>query len=173
MTEAVPIHPGEVLREEFLVPLGISQYRLAKDLGIPETRVSEICLGRRAITADTALRLGRYFRTSPEFWLNLQNSHDLQALATSEKAKAVARVRPYDEEPRRNVEHGPSPTVAVKTRRAARKKAAGAPKKSSQTRAKGDASAEKNARTRRTAKSSGKTGSTKQLALDTRRKGSR
>ncbi len=81
------IHPGEVLSEEFLEPLGLSQYRLAKDLGIPETRVSEICLGRRAVTADTAARLGRDFGTSAEFWLNLQNTYDLMELAASKQGR--------------------------------------------------------------------------------------
>ena len=68
------IHPGEVLREEFLIPLGISQYRLAKEIGVPEPRISAICRGKRAITADTALRLARFFGTSAGFWLGLQSS---------------------------------------------------------------------------------------------------
>jgi antitoxin HigA-1 len=72
------IHPGEVLNEEFLKPLFISAYRLSKDLGIPQTRVSEIIKGRRSITADTALRLGRYFSNSPRFWLGLQTDFDLE-----------------------------------------------------------------------------------------------
>jgi addiction module HigA family antidote len=72
------IHPGEVLNEEFLVPLGISAYKLAKDIGIPQTRVSEIVRGNRRITADTALRLAKYFRTTPKFWLGLQDDFDLE-----------------------------------------------------------------------------------------------
>lgn len=72
------IHPGEILKEEFLIPLGLSAYRLAKDLGIPQTRISDILLERRRITADTALRLSRYLGTSPNFWLNLQNAYDLK-----------------------------------------------------------------------------------------------
>lgn len=72
------IHPGEVLVEEFLLPLGISAYKLAKDTGIPQTRVSEITKGRRRITADTALRFARYFGTSPKFWLGLQDDFDLE-----------------------------------------------------------------------------------------------
>ena len=72
------IHPGEVLKEEFLVPMGISAYRLSKDINIPQTRVSEIIHGRRKITADTAVRLSRYFGTSPQFWLGLQNDYDLE-----------------------------------------------------------------------------------------------
>ena len=73
-----PIHPGEILLEEFLKPLGVSQYRLAKSIGVPARRVNEIVLGKRSISADTALRLGMYFRTSPQLWLNLQSHHDLE-----------------------------------------------------------------------------------------------
>ena len=73
-----PIHPGEVLQEEFLKPLGVSQYRLAKDISVPARRVNEIVLGKRSITADTALRLARYFGTSDRFWLNLQTRYDLE-----------------------------------------------------------------------------------------------
>lgn len=73
------IHPGEVLLEEFLNPLNISAYRLAKDISIPQTRVSEIIKERRRITADTALRLGKYFGNSPKFWLGLQNDYDIEA----------------------------------------------------------------------------------------------
>ncbi len=72
------IHPGEILQEEFLVPLGISAYRLAKDTFLPQTRISEIIKGRRRITADTALRLSRYFGNSAKFWLGLQNDFDLE-----------------------------------------------------------------------------------------------
>ncbi|WP_031525862.1 HigA family addiction module antitoxin [Dyadobacter crusticola] len=72
------IHPGEVLQEEFLIPLGISAYKLAKDTSIPQTRISEIIKGRRRITADTALRLAKYFGTSPKFWLGLQDDFDLE-----------------------------------------------------------------------------------------------
>lgn len=75
------IHPGEILLEEFLAPLGISQYQLAKDLKIPQTRVSEIVKQKRRITADTALRLSRYFGTSAKFWLGLQNDFDLEESA--------------------------------------------------------------------------------------------
>lgn len=73
-----PIHPGEVLLEDFLRPLGVSRYRLAKDTGLPQTRIGEIVRGRRAVTADTALRLGRFFGTSAEFWMNLQARYDLE-----------------------------------------------------------------------------------------------
>jgi len=72
-----PVHPGEVLLEEFLVPMGISQYRLAKDISVPARRINEIVHGARGITADTALRLARYFGTSERFWLNLQAQYDL------------------------------------------------------------------------------------------------
>ena len=73
-----PIHPGEILMEEFLEPLGISQYRLAKDISVPPRRINEIVHGLRSITADTALRLARYFGTSERFWLNLQTRYDLE-----------------------------------------------------------------------------------------------
>lgn len=80
------IHPGEILQEEFLVPLGITAYRLAKDIGIPQTRVSEILKGNRRITADTALRLSYYFGNSPKFWLGLQDDYDLEEeMATKQK----------------------------------------------------------------------------------------
>ena len=72
-----PVHPGEVLLEEFLKPLDISQYRLAKSMSVPPRRVNEIVLGKRSVSADTALRLGRYFGTSEQFWLNLQSEYDL------------------------------------------------------------------------------------------------
>jgi addiction module HigA family antidote len=71
------VHPGEVLLEEFLKPMSITQYRLAKDISVPPRRVNEIVLHKRGITADTALRLGRYFGTSEQFWLNLQSEYDL------------------------------------------------------------------------------------------------
>ena len=73
-----PIHPGEILREEFLSPLGLSQYRLAKETSVPPRRINEIVRGSRAISADTALRLARYFGTSERFWLNLQVRYDLE-----------------------------------------------------------------------------------------------
>jgi antitoxin HigA-1 len=81
-----PVHPGEVLGEDFLKPLGISQYRLAKDIHVPLRRVNEIVLTRRGISADTALRLARYFKTTPQFWLNLQSRYELdRARLTAEK----------------------------------------------------------------------------------------
>ena len=76
-----PIHPGEILREEFLKPLNITQYRLAKDINVPPRRVNEIVHGIRSVTADTALRLGRHFGISPQFWLNLQSHYELEKQA--------------------------------------------------------------------------------------------
>jgi len=83
-----PIHPGEILLEEFLEPLGISQYRLAKDISVPARRINEIVHGKRSITADTALRLSRYFGLSDRFWLNLQARYDLEL----EKDKLEGRI---------------------------------------------------------------------------------
>lgn len=76
--ELPPIHPGEILLEEFLEPLGLSQYRLAKGISVPPRRINEIVHGKRAVTADTALRLARFFGTSDRFWLNLQTRFDLE-----------------------------------------------------------------------------------------------
>ena len=90
-----PIHPGEVLDEEFLKPMGISQYRLAKDISVPARRINEIVHGNRAITADTALRLGRYFKVSPEFWLNLQAIYDLEVEKEKLAGKLAQMVRVY------------------------------------------------------------------------------
>jgi addiction module HigA family antidote len=73
-----PIHPGEILLTEFLKPMGVTQYRLAKDIGVTPRRINEIVRGRRAITADTALRLGRFFTMEAEFWLNLQTHYDME-----------------------------------------------------------------------------------------------
>ncbi len=73
-----PIHPGEILKEEFLEPLGLSQYRVATDISVPPRRINEIVHGKRAISADTALRLARYFGTTDRFWLNLQTHYDLE-----------------------------------------------------------------------------------------------
>ena len=72
------IHPGEVLKEEFLIPLGVSAYKLCKDISIPQTRITEILKGNRSITADTALRLSKYFGNTPSFWLGLQNNFDIE-----------------------------------------------------------------------------------------------
>jgi antitoxin HigA-1 len=77
MKKLAPIHPGEVLLEDFIKPLDLSQYRVAKEIGVPPRRINEIVLGKRAVSADTALRLGRFFGTSARFWLNLQTVYDL------------------------------------------------------------------------------------------------
>jgi antitoxin HigA-1 len=89
------IHPGEVLMQEFLLPLGITAYRISKEIGIPQTRMSQILKGQRRITADTALRLGKYFGNSARFWLGLQDDYDLEeALKGKEGAiKAIASFR--------------------------------------------------------------------------------
>jgi len=76
--QQAPIHPGEILLEEYLVPLKISQNRLGRDLGVPAQRINEIIRGKRSLTVDTALRLAKYFKTSPQFWLNLQMHYDLE-----------------------------------------------------------------------------------------------
>jgi antitoxin HigA-1 len=86
-----PVHPGEVLREDFMKPLGLSINKLALDLHVPATRIGEIVHERRRITADTALRLARYFDTNPEFWLNLQNFFDLEVERRSGAAVEIER----------------------------------------------------------------------------------
>ena len=85
------IHPGEILKTEFMEPLGLSSYRLAKDLHVSAPRVNDIVLGKRSITADTAMRLSAYFGCSAQFWLNLQNKHDIWFAA---KDKSLSRVKP-------------------------------------------------------------------------------
>lgn len=89
-----PIHPGEILREEFLEPLGISMYRLAKDTGMPADRVGRLVRGSRTFSADTALRLARYFGTTPAFWLNLQTRFELETALDATGAAIEKRVRP-------------------------------------------------------------------------------
>jgi addiction module HigA family antidote len=93
MKTHAPIHPGEVLREDFLLPLGLSEYRVAKDIGVPPRRINEIVKGTRAVTVDTALRLERYFQWPAEVWLNLQAHHD-QQIAKGTMAKALANIKP-------------------------------------------------------------------------------
>jgi addiction module HigA family antidote len=88
------IHPGEVLLEEFLRPLGISQNRLARELGVPPRRINEIVLGRRALSPDTALRLARYFGTSERFWLGLQTDYDLEEVRRRIGAKVARDIKP-------------------------------------------------------------------------------
>ena len=88
------IHPGEVLHEEFLIPMGITAYRLSIDIGIPQTRISEILKGNRRITADTAIRLSNYFGNSAKFWLGLQNDYDVEE-EMSKKAKEFKAIKKY------------------------------------------------------------------------------
>jgi addiction module HigA family antidote len=89
------IHPGEVLNEEFLIPLNLSAYRLSKELSIPQTRISEILKGRRRITADTALRLSQFFGTSAKFWLGLQDDYDIEE-EKEQKAKEINSIKKYE-----------------------------------------------------------------------------
>lgn len=93
-TKLKPVHPGEVLREEFMRPLGLSVNRLALELRVPVTRMAEIVHRRRAVTSDTALRLGRLFRTTPEFWLSLQTRYDLEIARDREEKKVEREVQP-------------------------------------------------------------------------------
>lgn len=92
-TTIEPVHPGEILSEEFLIPLKISQYRLAKDISVPARRINEIVHGKRAITADTALRLSRYFGLSERFWLNLQARYDIEVEKEKLKGRIEAEVK--------------------------------------------------------------------------------
>ena len=96
MKRLISIPPGEILLEEFLSPLGISQNQLARDVDIPVSRIAEIVKGRRSITADTALRLGAYFKTSAEFWLNLQTGYDLRRLRATSWPDIARRIRARD-----------------------------------------------------------------------------
>ena len=96
-----PIHPGEILQEEFLTPFGISQYRLAKDTSVPPRRINEIVRGQRSISADTALRLARFFGTSDRFWLNLQAHYDLEIEKDRLGDRLKREVRALDKSDRR------------------------------------------------------------------------
>lgn len=89
-----PVHPGEILRNEYLTPLGMSVYALALAIKVPRSRVNDIALGRRAMTTDTAMRLARYFGTSPQFWLNLQARYDLDVAERSMRRRIEREVRP-------------------------------------------------------------------------------
>ena len=91
-----PVHPGEILREEFMKPLGLSMNKLALDLRVPVTRIAEIVHERRAVTTDTALRLGRYFNTTPVFWMNLQVRYDLEVAEDEHAAKIARDVQPLE-----------------------------------------------------------------------------
>lgn len=88
------VHPGEILEEEFLKPLALSQYRLAKEIGVPSQAVNDIVRRKRGISADMALRLGRFFATSAEFWLSLQVAYDIHSVAKAAK-KRIEKIRPY------------------------------------------------------------------------------
>ena len=88
-----PIHPGEILMDDFLKPFGISQYRLAKSISVPARRINEIVHGKRAITADTAMRLGRFFKMPPQFWLNLQSRFDLEVAEDSLEGRLEKEVQ--------------------------------------------------------------------------------
>ena len=90
-----PIHPGETLREDFLKPLGLSANRLAMELLVPVTRINDIARGKRAITADTALRLARYFGTTPQFWMNLQANYELELAQDAGGSDIADRIRPH------------------------------------------------------------------------------
>lgn len=89
-----PVHPGEILQKEFLEPMGISQNKLAMALHVPARRINEIVLGKRGITADTALRLGRYFRMSPEFWLGLQMDYELDTAEDALEERIKEEIKP-------------------------------------------------------------------------------
>ena len=86
-----PVHPGEILLEEYLIPLGISQNKLGRDLGVPAQRINEVVRGQRTITVDTALRLSRYFDTTPQFWLNLQSHYDLEMARDTHLVERIGR----------------------------------------------------------------------------------
>jgi antitoxin HigA-1 len=91
-----PVHPGEILREELMKPLGLSINRVARDLRVPVTRMSEIVNGRRSITADTALRLSRYFGSSPQLWMNLQAAYDLEVVTRASAERIERDVHPRE-----------------------------------------------------------------------------
>lgn len=90
-----PVHPGEILLEDFLKPMGITRYRLAKAIGVPQRRVDEICAGKRAITADTALRLARFFGTDAQSWMNLQSAYDLEVAESALADRLKREVTPH------------------------------------------------------------------------------
>lgn len=90
-----PVHPGEILLQDFLQPMGISRYRLAKSIGVPQRRVDEICAGKRAVTADTALRLARFFGTDAQSWMNLQAEFDLETAEISLAERIEREVTPF------------------------------------------------------------------------------
>ncbi len=92
-----PVHPGEILLEDFLNPMGITRYRLAKSIGVPQRRIDEICASKRAITADTAMRLARFFGTDAQSWMNLQAAYDLEVAEMSLAERIEREVKPLKE----------------------------------------------------------------------------
>ena len=90
-----PVHPGTVLRDEFLTPMALSVYRLARAIGVSRPRLNDIVLGRRRVTVDTALRLGRYFGTTPEFWMNLQTRYDLDVADRTVRREIERQIEPH------------------------------------------------------------------------------
>ena len=94
-----PVHPGEILREEFMKPLGLSMNKMAMDLRVPVTRIAEIVAERRSVTADSALRFARYFKNSPTFWMNLQSRYDLEVAEDEIAAKVERDVQPLETAP--------------------------------------------------------------------------
>ena len=96
MIDLVPISPREILQEEFLEPMNVTAYRLAKEVHIPQSRISDILSRKRGITADTAMRFAMYFGTTPQFWLNIQNQYDLDMLKVTGKIVDMSDIRPYN-----------------------------------------------------------------------------
>ena len=90
-----PVHPGQILRDDYLIPMGLSVYRLAQELRIPRPRLNDVVLGRRGVTVDTALRLGYYFGTTPEFWINLQTRYDLDVADRTVRRQIEQEIKPY------------------------------------------------------------------------------
>jgi addiction module HigA family antidote len=118
-----PVHPGEILREEFMVPLGLSMNGVAMDLRVPVTRIADIVNEKRAITADTALRFARYFNNSPTFWMNLQTRYDLEVAEDAIAEKVERDVRPLEAAPARQF-NAPHDVSRQRRVRAGRKKRA-------------------------------------------------
>jgi antitoxin HigA-1 len=102
-----PIHPGEILLEDFMKPLGLTQYRVAKDIGVSPLRISQIVRGKRSITADTALRIARYFGTSPGVWLRLQARYDLEITESKVSKRIIREVKVLKIDPAFNPAHEP------------------------------------------------------------------
>lgn len=96
MIDLEPVSSGEILQEEFLEPMNVTAYRLAKEVHIPQSRISDILNGKRGITADTAMRFAIYFGTTPQFWLNIQNQYDLDMLKVTGKIVDMSDIRPYN-----------------------------------------------------------------------------